>query len=138
MFDWAREIEMAQANRLAHERALALEWARKNLDKRVLTYLLPVSAFGLDGDTQAEIFVEYVQDRNHPVDPNKFVINIWVMETGNRLKMGVTTLFAPTIENEGPMEQAARILSVVNSSETMQEELTNAIRLLRKHNPDNE
>lgn len=138
MFDWAKEIETAQAIGRARERALALEWARKNLDTRVLTYLLPVSAFGLDGDTQAEIFVEYTQDRYHPVDPNKFVINIWVMETGNDLKMGVTTLFTPTIENEGPIEQAARILSVVNSCETMQKELTKAIILLRKNNPDNE
>lgn len=136
MFDWAQEIETAQANRRARERALELEWARKNLDKRVLTFLLPVSAFGLDGDTQAEIFVEYMQDRNHPVDPNKFVINLWVMETGNRLKMGVTTLFTPTIENEGPIEQAVRILSVVRDSEKIQEELTKAIILLRKNDPD--
>ena len=59
-----------------------IERSRKAMDQRVLTLLLPVSALGLDGDTDAEIFVEYVQDRNDPVNPNKFVINVWVMETG--------------------------------------------------------
>ena len=113
-----------------------IERSRKAMDQRVLTLLLPVSALGLDGDTDAEIFVEYAQDQNHPVDPNKFVINVWVMETGINLKMGVTTLFTPTIENEGPIEQAARILSVVRKNETMHEDLAKAIKNLRKSNHD--
>lgn len=136
MNEWARTIEMAQANNWAQECALMIERSRKAMDQRVLTLLLPVSALGLDGDTDAEIFVEYTQDRNDPVNPNKFVINVWVMETGINLKMGVTTLFTPTIENEGPIEQAARILSVVSGHETMQEDLAKAIKALRKSNRD--
>ena len=136
MNEWARTIETAQANNLAQEYALMIERSRKAMDQRVLTLLLPVSALGLDGDTDVEIFVEYVQDRNDPVNPNKFVINVWVMETGIDLKMGVTTLFTPTVENEGPIEQAARILSVVSKSGIMRENLAKVIKNLRKSNHD--
>lgn len=112
---------------------LALEKKqRKNLGQRAVTLRFPVMALGIDGETEAEVIIEYTQDRNHPINPNKFVINIWIMEEGISLKFGVTTIYAPTIENEGLLEQTARILSVVSESEGMQEKLTKAIASLRK------
>ncbi len=110
------------------------EKSRRDLDTRVLTLLLPVAALGIDGESDAKIIVEYTQDRNNPVNPNQFVINIWLMETDINMRMGVTTIFLPTIENEGAIEQAARILSAVANSEAIQEKLAGAIMQLRKSN----
>lgn len=136
MSNWVYTNDWDDTVNWDREFALSCERLRKALDKRSLTLLLPVSALGLDGDTDAEIIVEYAQDRNDPVDPNKFVINIWVMESGINMMMGVTTLFTPTVENEGPLEQAARIFSVVSNNKTVQAELVKAIKTLRKSGPE--
>ena len=103
---------------------------QKDYGRRTITLQFPIKAldFGFDNDADVEIIVEY---EKHLVEIEKLIVNIWAMETDINVKSYVTTLYVPVEENEQPLNEAARILSVLSESKIFREQLFKAITVLR-------
>ena len=86
--------------------------------------------FGFDNDANVEISVEY---EKHLVEVENLIVNVWVMETDINVKSHVTSLYVPVEENEPPLDEASRILSILDKSETFREQLFKAITVLREN-----
>jgi hypothetical protein len=105
---------------------------RKNYGRRTITFRCPIKAleFGFDNDANVEISVEY---EKHLVEVENLIVNVWVMETDINVKSHVTSLYVPVEENEPPLDEASRILSILDKSETFREQLFKAITVLREN-----